>query len=87
MKARLRCRLGIRPRCPHQQWNAFGRFLDAGKKVEQVDSGATVVWVAIFATSHAGNLRAERDKLALRVKPLGDKSLTVIEAERSGHGK
>ncbi|MCU7217565.1 hypothetical protein [Pseudomonas sp. VE 196-7] len=63
----------------NQQLDAF---FGAGNKVKQVDPGATGVRDAMFGTSHAARLRAERDKLAPQLKALADKGLTVIEAAK-----
>ena len=63
----------------NQQLDAF---FGAGNKVKQVDPGATGVRDAMFGTSHATRLRAERDKLAPKLKALADEGLTVIEAAK-----
>jgi hypothetical protein len=57
-------------------------FFGAGNNVKQVDPGATGVREAMFGTTHAARLRAERDKLAPRLKAPVNKGLTVIEAAK-----
>lgn len=57
-------------------------FFGAGNRVQQVDPGATGVRDAMFGTSHAARLRAERDKLAPCLKELADNAFTVIEAAK-----
>ena len=63
----------------NQQLDAF--FV-AGKQVEQISPGVSGEREAMFGTSHSNKLRAERDKLAPRLKELADKGLTVIEAAK-----
>lgn len=63
----------------NQQLDAF---FGAGKQVEQISPGVSGEREAMFGTSHSNKLRAERDKLAPRLKELADKGLTVIEAAK-----
>ena len=63
----------------NQQLDAF---FGAGKQVEQISPGVSGEREAMFGTSHSSKLRAERDKLAPRLKELADKGLTVIEAAK-----
>mgnify|MGYP001038195162 CR=1 FL=1 len=63
----------------NQQLDAF---FGAGKKVEQVAPGVSGERELMFGSAHAAKLRAERDKLAPRLKALADKGMTVIEAAK-----
>ncbi|OFJ45677.1 hypothetical protein BJN42_11675 [Pseudomonas koreensis] len=56
------------------------QFFGAGKTVEQVAAGVSGEREAMFGSSHASRLRAERDKLAPQLKALADAGKTVIEA-------
>lgn len=56
------------------------QYFGAGKKVEQVAPGVSGERKAMFGSSHASRLRAERDKLAPQAKALAAAGKTVIEA-------
>lgn len=56
------------------------QYFIAGKKVHQLAPGVTGEREAMFGTSHASRLRAERDKLTPRLKELATAGKTVIEA-------
>ncbi|QUE91225.1 hypothetical protein [Pseudomonas sp. SCA2728.1_7] len=56
------------------------QFFGSGKTVEQVAAGVSGEREAMFGSAHASRLRAERDKLAPRMKELVKAGKTVIEA-------
>jgi hypothetical protein len=56
------------------------QFFGAGKTIEHVASGVSGEREAMFGSSHASRLRAERDKLAPQLKALAEAGKTVIEA-------
>jgi hypothetical protein len=56
------------------------QYFGAGRKVEQIAPGVTGEREVIFGTSHASRLRAERDKLAPRLKEFATAGKTVIQA-------
>lgn len=56
------------------------QYFGAGEKVEQVEPGVSGERETMFGTAHASKLRAERDKLAPRLKELPTPGKTVIEA-------
>lgn len=63
----------------NQQLN---QYFGAGHAVREIPSGASGEKLAGFGCAHSSKLRAERDKLAPRLKELAESGITVIEAAK-----
>ncbi|VVP34097.1 hypothetical protein [Pseudomonas fluorescens] len=57
------------------------QFFGAGKTVQEIASGVSAE-VLIFTTTHSNKLRAERDKIAPRLKELADAGTPVAKAAK-----
>ncbi|EPA95286.1 hypothetical protein PG5_42640 [Pseudomonas sp. G5(2012)] len=55
------------------------QFFGAGKSVQEIASGVSAE-VSMFGTSHSNRLRAERDKIAPRLKELADAGVLLNKA-------
>jgi hypothetical protein len=56
-------------------------FFGAGKTVQEIASGISAE-VSMFGTSHSNKLRAERDKIAPRLKELAEAGTPVAKAAK-----
>ncbi|WP_429539302.1 hypothetical protein [Pseudomonas fluorescens] len=58
------------------------QFFCAGRSAQEIAPGVSGEKEAMFGSSHSNKLRAERDKLAPRLKLLAEAGKTVIEAAK-----
>ena len=58
------------------------QFFGDGRTVQEIAPGVSGEKEAMFGSSHSNKLRAERDKLAPRLKELAESDKTVIEAAK-----
>jgi hypothetical protein len=58
------------------------QFFGAGRSVQEIAPGVSGEKEIMFGSSHSNKLRAERDKLAPRLKLLAEAGKTVIEAAK-----
>ncbi|EJM20203.1 hypothetical protein PMI21_01106 [Pseudomonas sp. GM18] len=58
------------------------QYFGSGRSVQEIAPGVSGEREAMFGSSHRNKLRAERDKLAPRLKQLADAGKTVIEAAK-----
>lgn len=61
---------------------ATGSVLRHGSRGAVIPSGVSGEKLAGFGCAHSSKLRAERDKLAPRLKELAESGITVIEAAK-----
>jgi len=57
------------------------QFFGAGKTVQEIANGVSAE-VPMFTTTHSNKLRAERDKVAPRLKALADEGVPIAQAAK-----
>ena len=60
----------------------LNQFFGAGRSVQEVASGVSGEKLGGFGTTHSSKLRAERDKVAPRLKELAEAGTPVAKAAR-----